>query len=73
MHINTNCIINLPNNRNLSIIKIVKAINHITNHIFKSIEAIFPTYKPTSKTLIYVNSKIKKMKKQKSKLITVLK
>ena len=71
-HLHNNLNMNLPDNRNLSTTEIDNAISHITSKIQQSIESVVPKYKPQSNTLLYVNSKIKKMRAQKSKLITIL-
>ena len=60
----------MPDNRNLSPREIDDFITKVTDE--HSINAVVTTYKPQTNTLLYINSKIKKMKKQKSKLITIL-
>ena len=71
-HLDDISYIDLPDNKNLSHTEIDTAIDQISSNIRSSIEAVVPKYKPQSNTLLYVNSKIKKLRKQKSKLITLL-
>ena len=71
-HLNANSKIDIPDNKNLSQLEINSAIDQITKSIQNSIETIVPKYKACNNTLLYVNSKIKKLSKQKSKLITAL-
>ena len=71
-HLSENTTISVPNNRNLTIEEIDTTLEHINSDIFKSIEAAVPRYKPVNNTLYYVNSKIKKLRKQKSAVLTIL-
>lgn len=61
-----------PNNRNLSIPEIDTFIQDITALILNSIETTVPTHKKLDSVLKYVNSRIKKLQKNKSALINKL-
>ncbi|KAH0544260.1 hypothetical protein KQX54_002125 [Cotesia glomerata] len=61
-----------PEDRNLSIAEIDDLIDKISGAITNSIESTVPQFKKQDSVLKYVNSRIKKLQKNKSHLITKL-
>lgn len=64
--------LSIPLNKNSSNQEIDDIIEKITNNITDSIEKIVPKYEPSTDTLLYMNSKIKTLKSNKSRLLTLL-
>ena len=63
---------NIPFERNLTNDEIDSHIGKIDNALLAAIETVVPKYKPQDNTLNYVNTKIKKLHKYKSYLISTL-
>lgn len=61
----------VPVNRNLSHEEVDSAIDNLTKSINESIETTVPKYIPQNNTLHYINSKIKKLQREKSELLTL--
>lgn len=63
-HLEKSAPLNIPHDRNLTNDETDTFINNWTQQITDSIEATVPKYTPITNSLLYTNSKIKKLKKK---------
>lgn len=61
---------NVPNNKNLSIVEVEKYLDQCNQKIISTMEEIIPKIKDKNTMETYINNKIKKLQKQKNKLLT---
>ena len=72
-HLKNNYKIKIPINRNLAILEIDSYLLQMDKCIVEAIKTCIPRFNQYDNTLNYVNNKITKMQKNKSKLVSILK